>query len=113
MLCMILKSFPFSRNGVKIEDAVKDETVDIPDALVEGLEAEGFVERLGEDDKVETKVVETTPETKGGGEAGAIDVTAMSDDELKVHVEKVTGQKPHWNAKRDTVLAMLNGQQPE
>lgn len=43
MLRMVLKDFPFSRDGLKIEEALKGAVVDIPDALVDGLTTEGYL----------------------------------------------------------------------
>lgn len=43
MLCGIVKTFPFSRDGVTALTAVAGTVEDIPDDLVEGLAAEGFV----------------------------------------------------------------------
>lgn len=43
MLVSIKKPFPWSADGVKSTEAVPGTTVDIPDVLVPGLRAEGFV----------------------------------------------------------------------
>lgn len=58
--CKIMKSFPYSHDGVNAEQAVKGETVDIPDNLVAGLKAAGFVNVTG---KPETKHIPEVPET--------------------------------------------------
>lgn len=42
MLVDVLKPFPFSRNGIAIEQAVEG-PLDLPEALVTGLETEGYV----------------------------------------------------------------------
>lgn len=39
----VLRSFPFSRDGIKIESAEAGADVDLPAALVRGLEAAGFI----------------------------------------------------------------------
>lgn len=39
----VLRSFPFSRNGIKIETAEAGAEIDLPSALVAGLEAAGFI----------------------------------------------------------------------
>lgn len=41
----ILKSFPFSRNGIKEEQAEVNATIDIPGRLFDGLNREGYVRR--------------------------------------------------------------------
>lgn len=43
MQCMILKSFPFARDGVTAEQAVAGREADIPAELVPGLTREGYV----------------------------------------------------------------------
>jgi len=43
MQCKIIRDFRFSRNGYSTEDAVAGSEVNIPDALVAGLEAEGYL----------------------------------------------------------------------
>lgn len=48
------KPFPFSRDGVTLEHAIEGQPVDVPDHLVPGLLAEGFV----------TKAMGAAPENK-------------------------------------------------
>lgn len=55
----IIKPFPFSRDGFTTETASPGVVADIPDALVPGLSAEGFVR--------ETKAMAGAPENKGTG----------------------------------------------
>lgn len=43
MDCTILKAFPFSRDGITIEDAVAGTVCDIPDLLVPGLHAARYL----------------------------------------------------------------------
>lgn len=43
MECTILKAFPLSRDGIKSEMQTAGAVVDVPDALVGGLEAAGYV----------------------------------------------------------------------
>jgi hypothetical protein len=50
------KPFSFSRDGITLEYAVEGQPVDLPEALVAGLESEGFV----------TKALSAGPEIKGG-----------------------------------------------
>lgn len=57
MLCKILKSFPFSRDGINSEQAGAGETMDIPEALVPGLEKGGLVQP--------TKAMGAAPEIGG------------------------------------------------
>lgn len=41
--CTILKNFPFSRDGFNIIQAVAGDPADIPDDLIAGLVADGYV----------------------------------------------------------------------
>ncbi len=40
----------------------------------------------------------------------ALDLDAMSDDELRDYVERMTGEKPHHRAGREKLLALLSGE---
>lgn len=50
------KPFPFSRDGVTLEQAIEGEPVDLPEALVPGMTAGGFV--------IENKALTGAPESK-------------------------------------------------
>lgn len=43
MLCKILKPFALSTNGLTSKQAVKGTTINVPDDLVEGLQAAGYL----------------------------------------------------------------------
>lgn len=43
MLCKVIKQFTFCEDGINHSDAPKDHNVEIPDHMVEGLYAEGYV----------------------------------------------------------------------
>lgn len=45
VLCKILKTFPFSEDGIAVKTAEKDGTIGIPEHLVEGLKDAGYLER--------------------------------------------------------------------
>ncbi|WP_420584908.1 hypothetical protein [Ruegeria sp.] len=45
MRCKILKSFPFTRDGFTMEEAVEGEFEDIPADLISGLEKEKMVQK--------------------------------------------------------------------
>jgi hypothetical protein len=47
MDCTILKAFPFSRDGITVEDAVAGTVCDIPDLLVPGLHAARYLDAEG------------------------------------------------------------------
>jgi hypothetical protein len=61
MRVKILKSFPFSRDGITPLQAVAGRDNDIPDRLVPGLQREGYV-AVTTETKVETKESERGPE---------------------------------------------------
>jgi hypothetical protein len=42
--CVVLKDFKLSVDGVNQEEVLEGESVDVPEALVEGLKKEGFLE---------------------------------------------------------------------
>lgn len=48
MRVLVLRSFPFSRDGVTSERAVADTEADIPNDLVAGLVAAGYVAAIAE-----------------------------------------------------------------
>lgn len=62
MECMVLKSFPFSRDGVTTLQARAGETVDIPDDLVPGLTGEGYVKAA--DGMIDHKAFDRAPEVQ-------------------------------------------------
>ncbi|MBI1234760.1 MAG: hypothetical protein GC208_09690 [Alphaproteobacteria bacterium] len=74
MLCDILKTFPFSRDGVDSHMAKAGEQVDIPDALVPGLQRDRYVKPVGEQGNElksqpaasENKALGSAPENKDG-----------------------------------------------
>lgn len=47
MLCTILKTFAYSTNGTNSKTAQAGTEADIPDALVAGLAAEGYLKAAG------------------------------------------------------------------
>lgn len=77
MLGVALKDFEFSRNGVDIEKAEAQSTVDFPDALVPGLEAEGFIKPATDQ---QTSIL-AAPENK---DAGASTGTKVVVDRLEI-----------------------------
>lgn len=68
MLVDIVKPFPFSRDGVTLEQAVEG-ALDLPDALVPGLEAEGYV----------NKAQGGAPENKGSDPFSREAIEALTD----------------------------------
>lgn len=82
MLVDVLKPFRFSRDGVTPIEAATGQPVDIPDLLLAGLEAEGFVLAHKIQPPLENK------RTRG--------VVAPSDDlaALRARYEAVTGRLP-------------------
>ena len=96
MLCDILKSFPYSLDGLKTFQASQGSQCEIPDALVPGLEREGYVAPAGarteskaQSGAPENKAIETAPENKGD---------EMAD--LRAEYERVFGKRPFmgWDA---------------
>lgn len=63
----VLRSFPFSRDGIKIESAEAGAEVDLPEALVSGLEAAGFI---GEPDEEPSQPAGAGAGQNGGDGAG-------------------------------------------
>ena len=49
------------------------------------------------------EVIEPEPDTEEDP-----NVNDMDDDELRAYIERETGDKPHWNAKRETLLEKAN-----
>lgn len=99
MLCDILKSFPYSLDGLKTLQASQGDQCEIPDALVPGLEREGYakpagapVEAKAQSGAPENKAIETAPENKGDDMA-----------ELRVEYERVIGKKPFMGWDADTL----------
>ncbi|MEN0652387.1 MULTISPECIES: hypothetical protein [Hyphobacterium] len=81
MLCDILKTFPFSRDGVDSHMAKAGEQVDIPDALVPGLQRDRYVKPVGEQGD-ELKSQPAAPENKALGNA-----PENKDDDTEVVAE--------------------------
>lgn len=77
----ILKTFPFSRDGVTVETAVAGGDCDIPDALAPGLRREGFLRAPGATGAPENKVIEAAPETGGA--------VLLTDREINADLEGV------------------------
>ncbi len=50
MLVKVLRSFPYSNDGVTTKGAIEGAVIDVSEALFAGLEAEGFVEPAEEPD---------------------------------------------------------------
>lgn len=94
-LCTVLKSFPFSRDGIATEHAVKGSQADIPDALVPGLSNEGYVS-VGA-----TKHVVQAPETKA--------VSHEPDDlsGLRDQYQETVGKRPYHGWDADTLRAKI------
>ena len=68
----ILKSFPFSTDGIKHTLASQGETrSDIPSDLLEGLEAEGYIQQAGPKNKSLSTVPETGGVVGGDGNEGS------------------------------------------
>lgn len=63
----VLRSFPFSRDGIKIETAEAGGDVDLPEALVSGLEAAGFI---GDPDAQPSQPAGAGADPNGGQPAG-------------------------------------------
>jgi hypothetical protein len=66
MRCTVLRSFNFSRTGVDQNWASRGTEHDIPDDLVPGLVAEGYVRPMGQKmvTSPERKVIEASPENQ-------------------------------------------------
>lgn len=67
MKCRIKRSFPYSTDGLNSLSAVAGSDCDIPDDLVPGLEAEGYVEAIRTKDAgavAEDKDAGASPENK-------------------------------------------------
>lgn len=95
MRAKILRDFPWSPDGVSQRQAVKGESVDLPDHLVPGLEAEGYVATKGADR--EEKAVAAAPENK------AETPPENKDDDLdalRAEYQEATGKKAdkRWGA---------------
>lgn len=73
MRVTVLRSFPFSRDGVKTEQAVKGEIVDLPDGMVEGLVVERFVSAILPEPALtanEARALESLPPLPAASEPG-------------------------------------------
>lgn len=70
----ILKSFDFSRDGFTTQNAVRDTQAEIPDHLVVGLEAEGYVARM------EAKNLGAAPENKTLDDIEPLDAVVIPED---------------------------------
>jgi hypothetical protein len=68
--CEVLREFPLSFDGVTSQVQAEGSTVAVPDALVDGLEAEGWVRRVSEAKAVpaapENKAIEAAPQNQAG-----------------------------------------------
>ena len=68
MTYIALKDFPFSRDGVNEEQAIKGQTVNVPENLVAGLVHERFIAATGDHKMIaavpENKMVPEMPENK-------------------------------------------------
>jgi hypothetical protein len=68
--CKVLRPFPFSKDGIRLEHADVDNTVLLPEYLVQGLARAGYVtldvakEPTFVEVAPETKVIVAAPETK-------------------------------------------------
>lgn len=58
--CKVLKPFSFSKDGINLEQADTGNTLLLPARLVQGLLSAGYVV----EEKAETKVIMSAPETK-------------------------------------------------
>jgi hypothetical protein len=108
MLCDILRPFPFSRDGVNTEHASPGgDLVDLPDAIVPGLRAEGYVrEAKAFSAAPENRAFASAPENK----AGEPDVQSiMSDDELRAFIAQRDGKAPHHLTGRAKLIALAGG----
>ena len=68
--CKILKSFPYSKDGIRVEQADAGSEILLPARLVQGLIEAGYVSVTTVDapvvtiDAPETKIIESAPEVK-------------------------------------------------
>ena len=127
MRVAITKPFPFSRDGIRIEQAAAGSVADIPDALVAGLRGEGFVAALA-DAPAESPAVADSPNDRGlvlpphGSEppaeapAGDADADGIPDDlerlpwfTVQKLVQQRTGSKPKTKAEAVELLRLARG----
>ncbi|NPD17588.1 hypothetical protein HOY34_20595 [Xinfangfangia sp. D13-10-4-6] len=90
------KPFPFSRDGVTLEHAVEGKPVDLPEALIAGLEAEGYV----------TKASGGTPENKADPFSREA-IEALSDKTEIVDLLEVHGADADKRKSVETLRAEL------
>lgn len=93
MRVTIIKPFPFSTDGVTALFAVPGEPAEIPDALIAGLTAEGFVSIGG--DLVETEDAPTPAQP---------DLVSMRDADLRAAIKAATGTAPGPRTSRATLI---------
>jgi len=83
MLCKILKYFPYSEDGFTAKGAEVGEERNIPDELVPGLVAEGYVsaaEAETEPPSEDVETVETEAETEPSSEGNNSEDKGKEDD---------------------------------
>ena len=127
MDCKILKSFPFSRDGVTTHNAATGETVDVPDHLVPGLKKEGLLEVKDAGPSQENKNQGGPDENKGqnGDDRETLIRTAISalseesfTKEDKPEVDAINElladeERPVSAAERDEVWAKIEAESGE
>lgn len=122
--CIIKKPFPFSTDGFTTRGAEAGETrSDIPDDLIPGLKAEGYLEIVGDDAKRETKDAGPAPENKMEPEPvseNKDEPENQSEDDARVEIEglraeytKFKGKKPFSGWDADTLRAKIAEMQGE
>lgn len=108
MLALVLKTFPYSPDGSTVVSLnPSDEAVEIRDDLIDGLEREGYLRRVG-DGPTQVVTVVATPKVAGAVANGQAEIPADWETlgwfKLKALVAKVTGIDPA--NKPDALTAM-------
>lgn len=70
MECTVLKAFPLSYDGIKAEMVAVDAVVEVPDSLVEGLVAAGYVAKGTVSASADLQPVVSEPDGSAKDDAG-------------------------------------------
>lgn len=67
MECRVIRAFPFSRDGITVENVEVGAIVDMPDHIVPGLIAAGYIEKKSMPAAPENAASAASPENKRRG----------------------------------------------
>lgn len=110
-LCRALKAFSVSEDGIREIRLTPGDKWAIRSTLVDGLVKEGYVERVEkvalkiETRPIEDKAMKAAPENKDQ-ELVEVDVTGMSDADLRSAIKDKTGKAPGPRSSRETLVRM-------